>query len=321
MRNILFSLVALACLVVACRTSDTSLPDLEGPEKHDLPAFLASSTSTQAEMILPNGTGGAGDSTTQTSSSAVSSSNAASASDASSVSTGQSTSAGSGGSGGAPASPGNPEYVTDLLLYAGCEVDGTDVPVADGHTSPSECEHSVITPAHNDDGDFYEVWGYFNWTSSDPRITVECFNGEHDNFCWPVGHADVFDTSDLSEPTATITACAVNDCPMPRPDDCQDQLCVSFTSESVVNIEGEWSPTGATFDDRDVLTLSQDGRTFLDPLFGVQHGNILSTSVSFDVDDYSYIGNFTDRDHLVGQVSDSIGGNYIGDWSAERTTL
>lgn len=216
-------------------------------------------------------------------------------------------------------SPGNPEYVTDLLVYAGCSVDGADVPVANGHAEPGECEHIVVTPAHNDDGDFYEVAAPFVWITTNPTmLPIACLNGEHDNFCWPVGLGDLFDPGQVNEPSAAITACAQNDCPIPRPADCADEVCVSFTAASVVSIEGTWSLSGETFDPGATMAPEQDGRSFDDHLVGVKRGEIDAWSLHFEIDDYLYTGGFTDRGHIVGDVSDSISGAFVAEWSAVR---
>lgn len=293
----------MACLVIACRSEEIGGNTVRAPTLQAEPK----NSNRQIDNSPPStamGSGGDGGASSMPSEHASSTAMTAS----------------SAGSGGDAMHVGNPEYVTSLIVYAACEEDGTEVPFAANRIGMgADCERIVFTPAHNDDGDFYEVWGYFNWTTDNPAITIDCLNGEHDNFCWPVSTQDLFSQDPMTEPTALVTACAVNDCPLPRPDDCLDELCVSFTVESVVNIEGTWQLFGDTFNDDDYLCPIQDGRHFEDAYQNILRGKVNSNVVEFDIDDYHYSGTFLNgANRLSGTIIETMTLSPVGTWYAER---
>lgn len=218
-----------------------------------------------------------------------------------------------------PPSPGNPEYVTDILIYAGCDPDLPEVAIAKDHAA-NGCERIVLTPAHGTNGDSYEVAASFDWQVEDPAfVQLECLNGPHDNFCWPHGLEDAFDLDGQSDPTTMVTACVHNDCPLPQPTDCQNTLCVSIAVSVVPNIEGIWSLTSDAFVGLDQMELTQVGRSFGDSWIGVKHGSVAGPNIHFVIDDYLYEGQLLpNRVQMTGTITEMLGLTYVGNWQALR---
>jgi len=214
------------------------------------------------------------------------------------------------------------DYATDVVVTADCEMNPMEMAVAKQHQTDTPCEHIVMTAAGGGGGDFYEIGLPFSWSVVDPTV-VELFFpfGPDGNYATPIGKLDTFDLDGAVEPRTAVWACAMNGCPDPRPADCNDLVCATVNVLSVVNVEGSWILAGATFDDGAAADLTQDGRTFKDTWTGVKKGSVIGAFVSFEIDDYLYQGIIApDRNHLKGQVWDSIGSNLLGDWRAERSS-
>lgn len=211
------------------------------------------------------------------------------------------------------------EYATDLRLTAGCVVDPLEMAVASGHENEEPCESVLATPMMNMDGDFFEVAAEFQWTvQGDGAIQLHCLNGPSDNHCWPIASKNVFDNENGAEPAALVTACAVNHCPEPQPDDCAQTICASVTVKVAVNVEGPWIFMGATLDPKTPATLSQVGREFEDKTVGIR-GSVLGMSVRFEYGDYAYEGVVEKGEEtMVGTVTDLITSGYAGEWWAIR---
>jgi hypothetical protein len=212
------------------------------------------------------------------------------------------------------------EYATDLRLTAGCVVDPPDMTVANAHQNESLCERILATPMMDQDGDFFEVAAKFSWTvSSYGPLAIKCLNGPDDNLCWPVASQDIFDDPKDAEPTALVTACAINQCPEPQPQDCKDAICKSVTVKVAVNIEGPWVFMGATLDPNTPASISQSGRWFEDQAIGIKDGLVQGKSVKFQYGDYAYTGVIQDHGQAMsGTVTDLITSNYTGTWWAVR---
>ena len=212
------------------------------------------------------------------------------------------------------------EYATDLRLTAGCEVDPPEMVVANNHQQVSLCERILATPMMDQDGDFFEVAAKFSWTvSSKTDLQIHCLNGPDDNLCWPLSQEDIFDNPNGLEPSALVTACAINVCPNPKPQDCKDAICKSVTVKVAVNIEGPWTLMGATLDPETHASITQSGRTFEDQEIGVQDGSVNGTGVYFEYGDYAYYGAVTEGSQtMCGYVIDFITSNFTGELWAVR---
>lgn len=213
-----------------------------------------------------------------------------------------------------------PEYATDLRLTAGCLVDPPEMAVANWHEGEFVCESILATPMMNQDGDFFEVASKFVWSiSDDSAFQFQCLNGPNDNLCWPLPTHDIFDDPDGLEPSALVTACAMNDCPDSQPEDCQDTICAGVMVRVAINVEGQWIFMGSTLDPETHAFLSQTGREFVDDLVGIKDGLVEGTNVSFEYGDYLYTGTISQYgETMTGVVTDLITSTYIGAWWAIR---
>jgi hypothetical protein len=211
-------------------------------------------------------------------------------------------------------------YANGVYAYAGCVSDGTHVTVAAHHAAPSECEKIVLTSYYTHDGDL-EEWGVpFAWATTDTNILdIGCLAGPNDNFCWPIGLQDAFDTADTLPPEAEIIACAVNTCPDPAPEDCLPMICTGFTVEVAVNVEGPWLLMDQMMENGLPVNLVQDGKSFADPILHLDDGKVDGTTVNFELGDYAYSGVIaSDRLSMQGLVFDLIVDSPAGTWSATR---
>jgi len=224
-------------------------------------------------------------------------------------------------SGHAPPPAGEAQpYVNGVYAYAGCVSDGTQVTVAAHHENPGECERVVLTSYYAHGGEMEEWAVPFVWGTTDPNaLSITCLNGPNDNFCWPVGLQDIFDTEDELVPHADIIACALNTCPNPQPVDCFNTICNGFSINVAVNVEGAWLLKDELREENLTVTFTQDGQAFEDQAIHLRHGIVEGAAVSFEMGDYGYSGTITaDRLSMNGVIMDLLGGNPAGTWSAAR---
>lgn len=210
-------------------------------------------------------------------------------------------------------------YATDVVMLADCQQWASTASVAKEHSESAVCEKIIPIAAQNDDGDFYEVGMPFAWTVYQPEaIELQLPFGTQNNYGVPIGLADLFDADGDEEPSSIIQACAINDCPIPRPQDCEDSVCASVLISSVVNIEGDWLIQESNLQDKK-LTLTQDGRSFEDATLEVIGGNIQNRTVNFKLGPYLYTGLLTpDRAGMSGAKYESATSLFVSPWSALR---
>ncbi len=220
--------------------------------------------------------------------------------------------------------PSYQEYVTEMRIVTGCGVDDPDtVSVAKNHAAASGCERISVTLLRNDDGDLYEVAAPVQWSITNVQaVSLNCLNGPQDDLCHLLGHQDSFDTDPEgdSEPMTDLNICALNSCPTPQPADCEPKICMSLSVASVVNIEGTWVFNPNMMPPGQSVSILQDGRSFSDAWVGIKNGLVQGKAVSFELDDYIYLGQFyPDRNHMTGVVIDQLNNNSVlGNWTAVR---
>jgi hypothetical protein len=221
-----------------------------------------------------------------------------------------------------PATTDIETYATDVIMTAGCETDQGVLAVAANHQHESTCETlATVAACGNEEGDFFEVGAYFLWTSLRPDIvSIPSVHGSEYNLAYLYGQKDIFDEGGAGEPTSTIIACVMNDCPTdPGSGMCQDMACATATVASVVNLEGTWELTGETIQPGTFMSPLQDGRTFGDDALGAWRGRIDGSLVRFEIGDYRFDGHvLPDRNALSGTVTEMMGNSVIGPWSATR---
>jgi hypothetical protein len=132
--------------------------------------------------------------------------------------------------------------------------------------------------------------------------------------------ADILDRGGDTEPEATVTACVTNDCEGIDTScvECQPEICSApHTVRSVINAEGAWELSGATFPFTVAIYASQTGRT-LDAISSYYEPEIHSRQINFSSGDTSYVGQFTDRTHVTGEAIRSPVGENLGTWTAMK---
>lgn len=212
-----------------------------------------------------------------------------------------------------------PAYATDVFLYAGCESNPSTVFVVNGQLDDDPCANLIAIAAYYDDDTFYKVAAQFNWQAEETGVvTIDFPYGPHGNLCRVHGSRDIFDNQEDTEPLTKIIVCTANTCSKQKPADCQDQACAEMVYVSIVNLEGNWRMNGTTFEPDAEMILLQNGRRFKDQKNGIKDGSIQGTVISFEIDDYLYLGELSDRDHMQGEVMELMCNQTMGSWQAER---
>lgn len=130
--------------------------------------------------------------------------------------------------------------------------------------------------------------------------------------------ADILDRGGDTEPQATITACVRNDCIDSDSScvECLPEVCSDpHTVKSVINAEGHWELSGATFPFPVPVYVSQSGRD-LDAIY--YEPTIHGRQINFSSGSTSYVGQFTDRTHVTGEAIVSPSGDNLGTWTAVK---
>lgn len=218
--------------------------------------------------------------------------------------------------------PSDEEYVTDVLIYAGCTSGAWQINVPYLQLNNNGCNSIFLTAARNQDGDFYEVATSFNWGITKPTLVdVQYPIGLHHGAVTIQTLKDLFLVTQQEEPMTSIVGCIKNSCPIPRPADCSDMLCAMVEVTSVINLEGEWSLEGEMIDPGTVVQLVQTGRDITDVLSLVKHGYVTNADVDFTIGDYGYHGTLAEnRVHIFGSVKDLLSDTIIGSWTASRAS-
>ena len=192
------------------------------------------------------------------------------------------------------------------------------VPKEDGTNAAS---YTLRVYAYNHDG--VPLFRGAEWRVSDPAV-VELMPDNED----PPTHEaraavrtlrDVFDLGGESEPEATVTACVTNDCEgYGGGVVCESEICSEpFVVKGVINAEGAWELSGATFPFTVAIYASQTGRT-LDAISSYYEPEIHANQINFSAGSTSYLGHFIDRTHVAGEAIVSPSGDNLGTWTAVK---
>lgn len=132
--------------------------------------------------------------------------------------------------------------------------------------------------------------------------------------------ADILDRRGESEPETTVVVCATNNCADYLGGDgcapCAPEVCSApHTIRSIVNAEGDWELSGATFPFPVPIRVRQTGQkleaAFYEPEI---HGR----QINFSSGNTSYVGQFIDHEHVTGEAIISPSGDNLGTWTAEK---
>jgi len=214
------------------------------------------------------------------------------------------------------------EFATGISLYT-CDYDPPRLTLPRGHFGRN-CEMTAVATAYRDDGgDVYDVSIPLVWSSDAPWATIEPFAGNHHGtLVYGRSSIDLFDLGIATEPEATVEVCAKNDCPDAAAD-CRSEVCREIKAYAVVNLEGDWCMSGATFYEAcSEHSFVQDGRHLtVRDVYGYQigYGGIMQTVVSWDESDVLYVGTIDpSRDLIRGQAYWQMSDEYAGEWQATR---
>ncbi len=218
----------------------------------------------------------------------------------------------------AAASPDAPTWVSWIGVYA-CDSDPAAVVLPRGHEEPRCHERVALTLGMDLDGDSFDVAGQVLWGAEDPSwIGIRSY-GAGDDLVAVAGSSDLFDGDGETEPTTGLWACVVNDCPGDAGPDCQPIVCETVAATGVVNLEGGWRFSGATFSSPYATrTIAQDGRRTLF-LEDDAEGEIQGARLTWEKDGYLYAGTVaSDRATVSGTVYHELTLSPIGLWTASR---
>jgi hypothetical protein len=132
--------------------------------------------------------------------------------------------------------------------------------------------------------------------------------------------SDILDQDGTTEPETTLRVCATNDCTNYLGGSgcapCVPEVCSApLTIRAVINAEGEWLLEGATFPFATPLHVSQAGRKLEAGGFEPEiHGR----TIEFWSWEIHYIGEFTDHEHVTGEVTNDATGENLGVWTATK---
>lgn len=132
--------------------------------------------------------------------------------------------------------------------------------------------------------------------------------------------ADILDLGGDTEPEATVTACVTNDCEAIDAGcvDCQPEVCSApHIVKSVINAEGAWELSGATFPFPVAVYASQTGRD-ITAISSYYEPTIHGRQINFSSGSTSYVGHFTDETHVTGEAIVSPSGDNLGIWTAVK---
>lgn len=135
--------------------------------------------------------------------------------------------------------------------------------------------------------------------------------------------ADIFDRGGEEEPSTTAVACLTNDCAdYQEGEDCAPcplEICSEpSTIKSVLNIEGSWVLEGATFPFPVQLNATQTGHRVV-AISSAYAPTVSGRQVTFNVGgDWQYAGEFTDREHVTGEVTRLSTSENLGAWTATK---
>ncbi|MFA6161706.1 MAG: hypothetical protein WC766_06105 [Patescibacteria group bacterium] len=207
------------------------------------------------------------------------------------------------------------------LMFATCMSNPWEVAVPLNPTDDRYCDTVQAFAYRDDDGDVYDVSADYVWSIADTSIAqIHPLPGkEHDNVQRPSAMYDIFWADDQShEPSTSVTVCAVPKGGGNWPGN--QQICDTLPLNVVVNLEGSWCFSGATFNgDCDSVTLDQDGRVF--GLGQNGKGYVDTKEISFLIGGNFYLGDILNRDSISGIVVNADTQQYIGTWQAWHLPL
>ncbi len=132
--------------------------------------------------------------------------------------------------------------------------------------------------------------------------------------------ADILDRDGENEPETTVVVCVVNDCASYLGGDgctpCVPEICSApHTIRAVVNAEGDWELSGATFPFPVPIRVRQTGRELAAAFYEPE---INGRQINFSSGSTSYVGHFTDHEHVTGEAIVPPSGDNLGTWTAVK---
>jgi len=212
-------------------------------------------------------------------------------------------------------------YVATAVAVEGGDEDGTSSVAVGDETNVDA--YKLLARVINGRG--MDVFGNVEWQITDSTL-VRLATIEADPVTYRDASAiistltDILDSGGDFEPETTIRVCATNDCTNYLGGSgcapCVAEVCSApRTIRAVINAEGDWIVQGASFPFAVELHISQTGRK-LDAVFYAPE--IHGWQIEFTSGDYHYTGEFTDREHVTGEVVNVPTGENLGEWTAVK---
>jgi len=207
------------------------------------------------------------------------------------------------------------------LLIATCDSEPDEVAVPLKAGQGRFCDTVQAVAYRQDNSGSYAVHADFTWEIADASLA----------FFLPPSYGsgkssrrlgvlyDLFSSADAwVEPQTKLTVCAV---PPVGASQWYDPLCSQLPIRAVVNVEGVWCFSGATFkNDCLDVTFGQDGRNLFVDNSILSQGRVWARSINFARDDFAYDGVLDSSDFIYGVVRKSGEQEVWGTWTASRVS-
>ncbi|TAL19166.1 hypothetical protein EPN90_04310 [Patescibacteria group bacterium] len=212
--------------------------------------------------------------------------------------------------------------VTGLMVKT-CKVYPPELALPRNRDSATCGEIAEVTPYHEEDGLLWKVKAALDWTSGAPLwATVGTYPWLPErNSVYGRGTRDLFDGDGTTEPETIFEVCAQNACsePVYESFDCLPKVCLPIKVRGVVNLEGDWCFSGASFGEGCVKTTVVQGGRELFLLPWQIKGIVVGDEVRLKDDTIIYFGKIApDRKSIKGQTEELLTGAIIADWEASR---
>lgn len=208
------------------------------------------------------------------------------------------------------------------IFFATCESEPDEVAVPLNAFKDRYCDTVQAVAYRTDDEGAYPVSATYDWSISDPTVAqlLPLPGHEHKGVQRPTSLYDIFWASDqAAEPKTVITVCATPKGGWPLSN--HPPLCRSLPLFAVVNLDGAWCFSGATFQtDCDTRLIRQDGR-FLE--VGGGKGTVDGKEVVFYGSgmEFLYQAVLSTHENMAGTVRDAYTYDELGSWQAWRLPL
>lgn len=211
----------------------------------------------------------------------------------------------------------------NAILIATCESEPDEVAVPLNAFENRFCDTIQAIAYRADDEGAYEVSANYTWSIADPSVAqiLPLPGQEHAGLQRPMANLDIFWVSGQAhEPSTSITVCAEPKGGWPSSN--HPPLCRTLPLFDIVNVDGSWCFSGATFQsDCDAWYIKQDGRFLAVGSDG--KGTVYGKEIAFygGQMEFFYQAALSTHDAMSGTVRDAYTNDELGYWQAWRLPL